>query len=53
MEHQRKLRFDHEKRKIVCAEKYFDTLEVDDRAISTTTPQFWKPRDPTSQKTLA
>ncbi|HUX37536.1 MAG TPA: hypothetical protein VMV44_06490, partial [Rectinemataceae bacterium] len=38
----RKLRFEHEKRKIVCARKYFDMLGIDYRPISATTTDWWK-----------
>jgi type III restriction enzyme len=38
----RKLRFDHEKRKIVCAKKYFKTMGVDYRPISATTSNWWE-----------
>ena len=39
----RKLRFDHEKRKIACARKYFDTIEVDYRPISARTIDWYQP----------
>jgi type III restriction enzyme len=38
----RKLRFDHEKRKIKCARKYFKTIDVDYRPIAVTTRDWWK-----------
>ncbi len=38
----RKLRFDHEKRKIVCARKYFKAIDVDYRPIAATTVDWWK-----------
>lgn len=36
------LRFSHEKRKIVCAKKYFETAQVDFRVITDRTPDWWK-----------
>ncbi len=42
LDYVRKLRFDHEKRKIVCAKKYFKTLGIDYRAISTRTTGWWE-----------
>jgi len=35
------LRFEHEKRKIRCAIKYFNTIDVDYRAISDKTDDWW------------
>jgi type III restriction enzyme len=40
----RKLRFEHEKRKIICARKYFKTLGIDYRPISATTTS-WRDRE--------
>jgi type III restriction enzyme len=37
------LRFSHEKRKIVCAKKYFEMAGVDYRVITEKTPEWWKP----------
>lgn len=39
----RKLRFDHEKRKIKCAKKYFSAIDVDYRPIAATTQRWWEP----------
>ena len=39
----KKLRFEHEKRKIRCAQRYFAALGIDYRPISDTTQEWWKP----------
>ena len=39
----KKLRFEHEKRKIRCAQRYFAALGIDYRPISDTTQERWKP----------
>jgi type III restriction enzyme len=36
-----KLRFPHEKRKINCAKKYFDTAQIDYRVITDKTSEWW------------
>ncbi len=39
----RQLRFEHEKRKVRCAQKYFKALGIDYRPISGTTDEWWTP----------
>ncbi|MBN2532675.1 MAG: hypothetical protein JXB88_07290 [Spirochaetales bacterium] len=41
-EDMRKLRFEHEKRKIKCAKKYFEAIGIDYRAISIRTERWWE-----------
>jgi type III restriction enzyme len=40
-----RLRFSHEKRKIVCAKKYFEKADIDYRVVSEKTPEWWKSVD--------
>lgn len=39
------LQFPHEKRKILCARKYFKAIEIDYRVILDATPDWWRPAE--------